>query len=60
MLFQSIEFLVLLLAVIGGLLTLSRARQQHLMLLGASYIFYGWWDVRFLILILLSSILDHF
>ena len=28
------------------------------MLLGASYIFYGWWDVRFLFLVVLSTVVD--
>ncbi len=31
---------------------------QNRMLLVASYIFYGWWDERFLFLIVLSSVLD--
>lgn len=59
MLFQTTEFLILIAAVIAGLLALKRARYQHLMLLAASYVFYGWWDVRFLMLILLSSVIDY-
>ena len=34
-------------------------RLQNLLLIGASYLFYGWWDWRFLGLIILSSILDY-
>src|SRR4051794_3174937 len=33
-------------------------RGQNRMLLLASYIFYGWWDVRFLYLVVLSTGLD--
>ncbi len=45
--------------VVGVGLLHRRARMQHIMLLGASYLFYGWWDVRFLILILLSTVIDY-
>ena len=34
-------------------------RAQNRMLLLASYIFYGWWDVRFLYLVVLSTCLDY-
>ena len=33
---------------------------RNLILLVASYIFYGWWDARFLILIVASSLLDYY
>lgn len=35
-------------------------RIQNFLLLSASYIFYGFWDWRFLFLILLSSLIDFF
>ena len=35
-------------------------RLQNLFLLIASYVFYGWWDYRFLSLILFSTIVDYF
>ena len=35
-------------------------RQQNIMLLAASYVFYGWWDPRFLVLIAASTIVDFF
>jgi D-alanyl-lipoteichoic acid acyltransferase DltB (MBOAT superfamily) len=35
-------------------------RRQNLFLLGASYLFYGWWDARFLILIFVSTTVDFF
>lgn len=34
-------------------------RIQNLVLLIASYIFYAWWDVRFLFLIILSTVLNY-
>ncbi len=59
MLFQSFEFLLLLLVVLGLLHVLRRRASQHSMLLAASYVFYGWWDVRFLFLLLLSTVVDY-
>lgn len=35
-------------------------KAQNLLLLVASYVFYGWWDWRFLSLIAASSLLDYF
>jgi alginate O-acetyltransferase complex protein AlgI len=34
-------------------------RQQNVLLVAASYLFYGWWDWRFLSLIIVSTILDY-
>lgn len=34
-------------------------RKQNVMLLVASYFFYGWWDWRFLGLILISTVVDY-
>src|SRR5688500_1587858 len=33
-------------------------RRQNLLLLGASLVFYGWWDWRFLFLLLASALID--
>ena len=60
MLFNSIEFAVFL-PVVFFLYWLCGSRRptlQNLLLLLASYVFYGWWDWRFLSLILLSSMVD--
>jgi alginate O-acetyltransferase complex protein AlgI len=35
-------------------------RVQNLLLLISSYVFYGWWDYRFLSLIFLSTVVDYF
>ena len=37
-----------------------RWRHQNILLLIASYIFYGWWDVRFLALIAISTLVDFY
>lgn len=34
--------------------------KQNLLLLAASYSFYAWWDARFCLLMLFSSVLDYF
>jgi len=59
MLFNSFAFLLFLPIVYVGYWMLSR-RAQNWFLLSASYVFYGWWDWRFLGLIVLSSAVDYF
>ncbi len=59
MLFQTVEFLALFAIVVVGVSMLRSARPQHVLLTLASYVFYGWWDVRFLSLILLSTAIDY-
>lgn len=56
MLFNSIEFLLFLPVVFLLYWFVFRHRKiQNLFLVIASYIFYGWWDWRFLLLITLTS-----
>jgi alginate O-acetyltransferase complex protein AlgI len=57
MLFNSPEFIIFLLIVYCLYLMLP-FRLQNYMLLVASYIFYGWWDTRFLFLVVLSTTVD--
>ncbi|OYW45970.1 MAG: hypothetical protein B7Z08_00285 [Sphingomonadales bacterium 32-68-7] len=57
MLFNSLEFLVFL-AVVYGLYRALPFRGQNWMLLVASYMFYGWWDWRFLFLMIFSTSVD--
>ena len=59
MLFQTPEFFVLFLVVLGWLIWNRNARQQQIFLLLTSYIFYGWWDSRFVLLIILSTLIDY-
>ncbi len=59
MVFNSVEFAVFLPLVFILYWTVLRKRQNALLLVG-SYIFYGWWDWRFLGLILISTVTDFF
>jgi len=38
----------------------NHLRARNILIVVASYLFYGWWDYRFLGLILFSSLLDYF
>jgi D-alanyl-lipoteichoic acid acyltransferase DltB (MBOAT superfamily) len=57
-LFNSLSFLIFLPLVLLLYYRLTQ-RWQNRWLLGASYVFYGWWDYRFLSLILLSTVVDY-
>ncbi|MCB0480483.1 MAG: MBOAT family protein [Flavobacteriales bacterium] len=60
MLFNSIEYLLFLPVVFILYWSLnSRLTLQNFLLLFASYFFYGWWDWRFLSLIIFSSTIDY-
>ena len=60
MLFNSLPFAVFLPIVFTVYWALRNSlRSQNLMLLVASYIFYGWWDARFLSLIVASTVVDY-
>ncbi len=59
MLFQTAEFLVLLTVVLIAIMVIRRRHFQHGVLTAASFVFYGWWDVRFLLLIVLSTVVDY-
>ncbi len=58
MLFNSVEFFVFFAIVYFLYRLLPDVRSQNRLLLLASYVFYGWWDVRFLYLVVLSTGLD--
>ena len=62
MLFNSIEFLIFLPTVflLYWFVFQKNLKAQNLLLLISSYIFYGWWDYRFLSLIFLSTVVDYF
>lgn len=61
MLFNSLDFAVFLpiVFVLYWFVTAKNLKYQNLLLVVASYVFYGWWDWRFLSLIVFSSILDY-
>ena len=60
MLFNSFEFAIFLPIVFGlyWFILAKNLKLQNLFVLISSYVFYGWWDSRFLILIFLSSFFD--
>ena len=62
MLFNSLEFLIFLPTVflLYWFVFQKHLKVQNLLLLISSYVFYGWWDWRFLFLIFLSTIVDYF
>ncbi len=62
MLFNSLEFLIFLPSVflLYWFVFQKNLRVQNLLLLISSYVFYGWWDYRFLSLIFLSTVVDYF
>ncbi len=61
MLFNSIDFAIFLPIVfmLYWFVTYKNLKLQNLLIVISSYIFYGWWDWRFLSLILFSTILDY-
>ncbi|MEQ8279102.1 MAG: MBOAT family O-acyltransferase [Deltaproteobacteria bacterium] len=58
MLFDAVPYLFFLALVLPAS-WLVRGRPRQLLLLAASYLFYGWWDWRFLALIALSTVIDY-
>lgn len=59
MLFNSIDFAVFLpLVFLVHWVVLRGQEQRTLLILIASYVFYGWWDWRFLSLLAISSLVD--
>ncbi|PQV50149.1 D-alanyl-lipoteichoic acid acyltransferase DltB (MBOAT superfamily) [Jejuia pallidilutea] len=61
MLFNSIEFFVFLpiVFILYWFVTAKYLKAQNLLIAVSSYVFYGWWDWRFLSLIAFSSIVDY-
>lgn len=61
MLFNSLEFFIFLpiVFVFYWFVFGKNLKHQNLLIVIASYVFYGWWDWRFLSLILFSSLLDY-
>ena len=59
MIFSSTEFLLFLVAVLLLARVLPSEGARRNLLLGASYLFYGWWDWRFTFLMFATSTLDY-
>ena len=60
MLFNSFTFMIFLPVVfLLYWFVFKRLKWQNLLILVASYVFYGWWDWRFLILIVITSLSSY-
>jgi len=61
MLFNSIDFAIFLpiVFILYWFVANKNLKLQNLLIVLASYLFYGWWDYRFLALILFSTIVDY-
>jgi D-alanyl-lipoteichoic acid acyltransferase DltB (MBOAT superfamily) len=61
MLFNSIDFAIFLpiVFILYWFVTNKNLKLQNFLIVAASYLFYGWWDWRFLSLILFSTIVDY-
>jgi len=62
MFFNSLDFAIFLpiVFILYWFVINKNLKQQNLLIVVASYVFYGWWDWRFLFLILFSTIVDYF
>ena len=59
MLFNSFQYWIFFL-IVATLFYSVPFRIGKFLLLGASYVFYMWWDPRFIVLILTSTIVDYY
>lgn len=61
MLFNSIDFAVFLPAVfiLYWFVTNRSLKLQNLLIVAAGFVFYGWWDIRFLLLLVFSGLVDY-
>jgi len=60
MIFNSIEFAIFLAIVFTIYWNIKNLTFRNAFLLISSYVFYGWWDARFLLLIIFSSFCDFY
>ena len=58
--FMSVEFLILMLVLLGVLAAFKHPVIRKLVLLIGSCVFYAWWDWRFLGLLLVVTLLDYY
>ena len=61
MLFNSIDFAIFLpiVFILYWFATGKKLKLQNFLIVTTSYLFYGWWDWRFLSLILFSTVVDY-
>jgi alginate O-acetyltransferase complex protein AlgI len=61
MLFNSLDFAIFLpiVFILYWFVTQRNLKLQNVLIVLASYVFYGWWDWRFLSLIVFSTLVDY-
>ncbi len=61
MLFNSLDFAIFLpiVFILYWFVVNKNLKHQNILIAVASYVFYGWWDWRFLALILFSTLVDY-
>ncbi|MGQ0828489.1 MAG: MBOAT family O-acyltransferase [Bacteroidota bacterium] len=61
MIFNSVSYAIFLLVVFVLYWTVFKKsiKTQNILLLISSYVFYAWWDYRFVLLIIFSSVVDY-
>ena len=59
MLFNSATFIAFYIAVFALYWALRRREWQNILLVGASYVFYGTWSWKFLLLLIFSTVFDY-
>jgi len=59
MIFSSLTFLIFFIVVMFPLVVLKNQKSKKTILLLSSYFFYGYWDYRFLSLIIFSTVVDY-
>jgi len=61
MLFNSIDFAIFLpiIFLLYWFVIKKKLKLQNFLIVAASYVFYGWWDWRFLSLIIFSTLVDY-
>ena len=61
MLFNSLDFAIFLpiVFILYWFITQKNLKLQNALIVVSSYVFYGWWDWRFLSLILFSTVVDY-
>lgn len=58
MIFNSLNFFIFLL-IVYVLYRCLEHRNQNILHLIANYVFYAWWDIRFLFLIIVSTVVNY-
>tara|TARA_B110000238_G_C16019867_1_gene392721 strand:+ start:523 stop:765 length:243 start_codon:yes stop_codon:yes gene_type:complete len=61
MFFNSLDFAIFLpiVFVLYWFVAKNNFKSQNALIVFSSYVFYGWWDWRFLTLIIFSTIIDY-